>query len=173
MRKLAGLQFKFVYKKGVENVVADAPSRVGVHYHLDAISTTIPFWIQEVLNSYENDPEASALLQELVISSPNDRGYSFTDGIIRHKNRIWIGQNSPLQTKLISTFHTSALGGTLAFRLHIKDRRRCFIGWVLNRMLAPLSSNAVCVKKPNMSSRSIQGCYNHYLCPNSHGMTYP
>jgi hypothetical protein len=111
MRKLAGLQFKFVYKKGVENVVADALSRVGVHYHLDAISTTIPFWIQEVLNSYENDPEASALLQELVISSPNDRGYSFTDGIIRHKNRIWIGQNSPLQTKLISTFHTSALGG--------------------------------------------------------------
>jgi hypothetical protein len=101
-------------------VVADAP-RVAAHYHLDAISTTIPVWIQEALNSYQNDPEASALLQELVISSSNDRGYSLTDGIIRHKNRIWIGHNSALQTKLISTFYASPLGATLAFRLHIKD----------------------------------------------------
>jgi hypothetical protein len=96
MRKLAGLQFKFSYKKGTENVVADALSRVAIHYHVDAISTAIPVWIQEVLNSYQNDPEASALLQELAVNSPNDRGYSLNDGIIRHKNKIWIGNQAYL-----------------------------------------------------------------------------
>jgi hypothetical protein len=109
MRKLAGLQFRFAYKKGTENVVGDALSRVVIHYYLDAISTAIPVWIQEVLNSYHSDPEASALLQELAIVSSNDRGYSLIHGIIRHKNRIWIGIT--LQTKLITTFHASALGG--------------------------------------------------------------
>jgi hypothetical protein len=65
----------------------------------------------EVLNSYQNDFEASALLQGPAISSPNSMGYSLSDGIIRHKERIWIGNNSALQTKLIFTFHASALGG--------------------------------------------------------------
>jgi hypothetical protein len=67
--------------------------------------------MQEVLNSYQNDPEASAMLQDLAVISPNNVGYTLTEGIIRHKDRIWIGSNSALQTKLISTFHASALGG--------------------------------------------------------------
>jgi hypothetical protein len=32
MRKLAGLQFKFAYKKGCENKVVDALSRIGFHF---------------------------------------------------------------------------------------------------------------------------------------------
>jgi hypothetical protein len=111
MRKLAGLQFRFAYKKGSENIVADTLSKVAIHYHLDAISTAIPVWIQEVLSSYQNDSEASSLLQEMAISSPNSMSYSLNDGVVRHKGRIWIGNNSALHSKLISTFHASALGG--------------------------------------------------------------
>jgi hypothetical protein len=33
------------------------------------------------------------------------------DGVIRYKDKIWIGQNSALQTKLITSFHGSALAG--------------------------------------------------------------
>jgi hypothetical protein len=76
--------------------VTDDISRVAIHYHLDAISVDIPVWLQEVLNSYKKDSDASTLLQELTISSPNSLGYSLTDGIIRHKERIWIGNNSAL-----------------------------------------------------------------------------
>jgi hypothetical protein len=45
MRKLAGLQFKFSYKKGSENKVVDALSKVAVHLQLNAISTVVPVWI--------------------------------------------------------------------------------------------------------------------------------
>jgi hypothetical protein len=45
MRKLARLQFKFSYKKGSDNKVVDALSRVAVHLQLNAISTVVPVWI--------------------------------------------------------------------------------------------------------------------------------
>jgi hypothetical protein len=110
MRKLVGLQFKFTYKKGTENRVANALSRVGLHFTLNAISAVVPIWIQEVLNIYQNDAKATTLLQELALSSPNDKGYSLIDGVIRYKLKIWVGWNSMVQTKLISSFHASAMG---------------------------------------------------------------
>jgi hypothetical protein len=110
MRKLAGLQFRFAYKKGSENKVDDALSRVGLHFDPNAVSTVVPIWIQEVLNSYHTDVDAMAMLQELVVSSPNVGGYSLLDGVIRYKTKIWLGNNTALQTKLIAAFHASALG---------------------------------------------------------------
>jgi hypothetical protein len=111
MRKLAGLQFKFAYKKGSENKVVDALSRVGFHFHLHATSAVIPVWVQEVVNSYQHDAAAQALLQELAVVEDNAQGYSLQDGVIRHNSRIWVGANSALRTKLIASFHSSALGG--------------------------------------------------------------
>jgi hypothetical protein len=73
---------------------------VAVHFQLNTISTVVPIWIQEVVNSYQHDTEATTLLQKLAIVSPDDNGYSLSKGVIRYKNRIWIGQNSALQTKL-------------------------------------------------------------------------
>jgi hypothetical protein len=111
LRKLADLQLKFAYNKGSENKAADALSRVGNHFQLNVISTIVPIWIQEILNSYQNDPAAAVLLQELVVTNPLAQGYTMSDGIIRHQGRIWIGYNTTLQTKLISSFYSSALGG--------------------------------------------------------------
>jgi hypothetical protein len=42
MRKLVGLQFKFAYKKGSENIVTHALSSGVIHYHSDAIPVVIP-----------------------------------------------------------------------------------------------------------------------------------
>jgi hypothetical protein len=43
--------------------------------------------------------------------SPDEEGFILSDGVIRYKNKIWVGPNSALQTKLINAFHASALGG--------------------------------------------------------------
>jgi hypothetical protein len=61
-------------QKGPENNVADALSRIGHHFNITDVSTTIPVWIQEVLNTYAVDSHAQQLLQELVVVSPNDEG---------------------------------------------------------------------------------------------------
>ena len=114
MTRLMGPQFKVVYRKGKENMAADALSRVGHLLALQAISAVQPQWLQEVLNSYVTDKEAQSLLAQLVLASPNDQGFSLENGLIRHKGKIWVGQNSAVQTRIISALHSSPIGG--AFR---------------------------------------------------------
>jgi hypothetical protein len=111
MAKMMGLQFQIVYKKGVENAVADALSRVSYLMALSQVSEVQPLWVQEVLNSYETDMEAQELKTQLLIQSPNEQGYSLHQGIIRRNGVIWIGDNSALRTKLITALHDSAVGG--------------------------------------------------------------
>jgi cytochrome c1 len=107
MVKLVGLQFKLQYRKGPNNKAANALSRVGHNFALQSSSMVVPVWLQEVTNAYATDPTAQRLLQELAIVSPNEEGYS----LFRYKKKIWIATNSALQTKIISAFHASAIGG--------------------------------------------------------------
>ena len=111
MARLMGLKFKIVYKKGKENIAADSLSRVAHLMSLQAVSVVQPTWIQEVLNSYTTDSQAQTLLAQLAVHSPNASGYSLKDGLIRHQGKLWVGQNSALQTKIIATFHSSPIGG--------------------------------------------------------------
>jgi hypothetical protein len=111
MVKLAGPQFTLQYKKGPENKVVDALSRVGHNFLTQSTSAVIPIWIQEVINSYVEDPDAQKLLQELSLVSPNSEGYTLSQGLIRFKKKVWVGANSALQTKIIFAFHASPIGG--------------------------------------------------------------
>lgn len=111
MTRLMGLDFKITYRQGKDNAAADALSRVARLMALQAVSSVQPAWIQEVINSYVTDPHSQQLLQMLAVSSPDSQGYSLHNGLIRQHDKVWIGQNSTLQTKLIVAFHSSALGG--------------------------------------------------------------
>lgn len=111
MAKLAGLQFKFQYKKGTENKAVDALSRVGHVFAIQAVSTAQPLWLQEVLNSYTVDDKAQELLTKLAVSPSAEPDFTLTQGLLRYKGRIWVGANSGLHTKLIEAFHASPIGG--------------------------------------------------------------
>lgn len=123
MTKLMGLNYKIQYKKGKENRAADALSRRGHSSLATTVTEIIPSWIQEVINSYATDPAAQALLLKLAICSPDDQGYSLQQGLIKRHNQVWIGHNSALRTRLLSSFHDSAIeghSGTLATYHRIK-----------------------------------------------------
>lgn len=70
--KLAGLQYRIIYKKGCDNVAADALSRYPTSEQLLHISQCTPTWIDEVVQGYQHDSQAQELLTQLTISSNND-----------------------------------------------------------------------------------------------------
>jgi hypothetical protein len=55
MTKLMGLQFTIVYRKGRENKVVDALSRIPNLKAIQSYSEQRPLWSQEVINSYITD----------------------------------------------------------------------------------------------------------------------
>lgn len=111
--KLAGLQYKIVYKKGCDNAAADALSRYSHQPdQLLHISHCTPTWVQEIVEGYQHDQQAQSLLSQLALDpSALAATYTLKDGLIRHKGRLWLGKNEVLQQKVIAAFHDSALGG--------------------------------------------------------------
>ena len=111
MTRLMGLKFKIVYRQGKENTVADSLSRVGHLMALQAVASIQPAWVQEVINSYATDPKAQDMLTKLALHSPDDNCFMLHQNIIRHQGKVWIGDNSALQTRLIAALHSSPIGG--------------------------------------------------------------
>jgi hypothetical protein len=113
-----------VYNKGLDNRVADALSRNPAlsNDHLMTISHSTPVWLEEVVKGYQLDTQAQKLLPKLAISSPFEQ-FSLRDGLIRFRNRVWVGNNAPLQSKITQALHDGAMGGHSGFYVtyhHIK-----------------------------------------------------
>jgi hypothetical protein len=76
--KLFGYDYEIIYKKGKENVVADALS----HKYEDegsicSLSFIVPDWLQDVRQEWLQDPKSSQLIQQLQSSAPAPPGYSW------------------------------------------------------------------------------------------------
>jgi hypothetical protein len=114
--KLLGLQYKVVYKPGKPNAAADALSRhPSPSGQLLAVSTATPTWLTEVIDGYSSNRAAVKLLQELSVNPDTHPPFTLQSGVLRYRGRVWLGQNKPLQLKVISALHNSALGGHSGF----------------------------------------------------------
>jgi hypothetical protein len=95
LTKLMGLNFQIIYKKEVENKVADALSRradlqsddTTLQLHVLGSSSMIPSWLIEVTKGYENDEVAQKILSALSTGHPLEH-YTLVAGVIKHKGRV-------------------------------------------------------------------------------------
>jgi len=111
MAKLMVLNYIIQYKKGRENVVADALSRCHEERSLATITIIVLGWCQDVMASYEGDEKVKELLEQLAMGSNGKEGYALVGGMIRYHGRIVIGNNEALERKILQALHESPLGG--------------------------------------------------------------
>jgi hypothetical protein len=107
--KLLEFNYTIEYKKGQDNKVAAALSRKDIA--VLATTSATPSWVSDIQASYTNDSHYTSILEQLAVNDQALPHYSLHVGIIRYKGRICIGNNNELKSKILSSLHSSAIGG--------------------------------------------------------------
>lgn len=119
--KLLGLHYKIVYKTRVENGVADALCRrAHPPSQCFSMSSCTPQWFDEVVAGYSSDVSAQDMITKLSLDPESVPHFQLCNGILKYKNKIWLGVNNALQQKVIAALHCAPFGGggILVFKLH-------------------------------------------------------
>lgn len=104
--------YEIRYKKGVDNSVADALSRVPEPMVHALSSFVIPLeLITKIKASWDFDPFIQKLLTEKQQDPNSHPKFSWLNGELRRNERLVVGNDLHLKTQLLSIFHNSALAG--------------------------------------------------------------
>jgi hypothetical protein len=122
--KLMEFDYSIEYKKDKENIVADALSRKD--HTLATISSATPAWTADIEENYENDPHYTNLLEQLLVNAQVVPNHSVHSGIVRFKCKICIGANTDLRNRILTTLHSSPIGGHSRIRATYQRVKRIF-----------------------------------------------
>jgi hypothetical protein len=133
-----GYDFEIIYKKGKQNVVADALSRKDedVEAFLCAISIIQPDWIIEERDEWKNDEKVWTLIQRLQQDSRASDTFAWKNDSLWYKDRLYLCKNSQLKQKVLLELHTSSRRA-----LSTIESRRIFFGMALKLMFKGLWQN--------------------------------
>jgi len=133
---MLGYDFEIIYKKGKQNVVADALSRKDedVETFLCAISIIEPDWINEARDEWKNDEEVWALIQNIQQDPSTSDKFSWKNDSLWYKDRLYLCKNSQLKQKILRELHISPLGGHLGFLKTYHSAKKDFFGMALNQI---------------------------------------
>jgi hypothetical protein len=115
--KLFGFDFRIEYKRGHENKVVDSLSRIPEsnstqeHMSLSLISFPTPSWVLKLKASYLSDQHTTELPHSIQRGEPAPKGFSFQQGLILRKDKLWIVRSSPFQRQLLDFIHADPTAG--------------------------------------------------------------
>jgi hypothetical protein len=113
------LNYRIVYKKGIENGAADAlPRKPASQEVCYAMSSYQPVWLEQISSSYEVDQFATDVISKLSVDESVVPHFAWAQGLLRYKKRVWVGTDLALQRKLIAAFYKSVVGGHSGVLLH-------------------------------------------------------
>ena len=113
--------YEVFYKKGKENTIAYALSRVKASkLMVIAIFSISSELMAEIQGSWEMDPHLSELIPQLHQGLKPKSPYMWIEGQLTRKGRIVVGQDEQLQLKIIRLFHKGGLGGHYGINVTVK-----------------------------------------------------
>ncbi|XP_026399137.1 uncharacterized protein LOC113294990 [Papaver somniferum] len=113
LSKLLDYTYELKYRKGVDNLVVDALSRVkmGDDSSCQALTQVQPSWLQGIQESYINDDLTQKWIPELTTKGQEAREFTYQQGILRYKKIIYISQTGDLIRTVLEALHSSPMGG--------------------------------------------------------------
>jgi len=125
--KMLGYDYEIIYKKGRENVVADALScQFEEDNTMLAISLPIPNWIEEAHKECFSHPFLSQLINNLLADPNSIAGYSWKDEILCYKNIVVISPTSTLKMRILAELHSSPTASHLGLQKTYARTRHSF-----------------------------------------------
>ncbi|XP_026383753.1 uncharacterized protein LOC113279266 [Papaver somniferum] len=76
-----------------------------------AIVQAVTKWKHYLQVNYADDPKAQHLIAQLTITPHTTPHYSYINGVLRYKNRLYVGSSSTTKSKILNSLHCSAFGG--------------------------------------------------------------
>jgi len=101
---LSEYDFDIHYQKGTDNVVADALSR-----KIAAITSELHNTLRDDIKKAQlNDPESQKIIKS---SKDDDQTYKVQEGLLLHKGRIYVPNDSTVRLKILQESHDALTAG--------------------------------------------------------------
>ena len=78
------------------------------------------------MSSYKSDNMATDLITKLSIDPTVVDHFSFKDGLLRYRNKIWIGVVPELQLRIVAALHCSPMGGHSGIPVTLRRLKQYF-----------------------------------------------
>jgi hypothetical protein len=125
--KLFGYDYDIIYKKGKDNVVADALSRkYEDEGSLFSLSFIVPDWLQDIHQEWLQDPKSLHLIQQLQTNAPTPPRYSWLQDELRYKGHFYLSKQSKLKSMVLSELHATPTVGHSEFTKTYDRVKRSF-----------------------------------------------
>ncbi|PKA48408.1 hypothetical protein AXF42_Ash021618 [Apostasia shenzhenica] len=114
LSKLAGYDFEILYKKGHENICADALSRritsnlLQFNAIMQLESTEL---MAQIAESWQTDSPLAKIITQLKQGNPVSKPYVWSNNKLSWKGRLVVGCNADLRKNIIRSIHTGSSGG--------------------------------------------------------------
>ena len=111
-----GFDYEIEYRKGKDNLVADALSRVSHELGALTISSISTSIMEDIKKTWDTNQNLQQLIADLTKDASSHPNYSWVDNTLIRKGKVVVGQTPNLQNQLISLYHDSAVGGIQELR---------------------------------------------------------